>query len=241
MPLIQHRIVSCFPTNTMAANLSDRIIESSKDTLQKITETDLVQKILMTGDLSGKHRAVAHRMYQGLTDKDQFSQNIFKDVAKLPGLTPEEKDFFLKMDETYPSIFSKYLADLQSVVGPVADDVMSAPTSPHIQEYQKFLTNPIEKGSVIHTLCSYLVVYAVPVAIYSYLVGSPSYKENELAKLFTFHTLGAEQALAAIKAFIDNRANEVTPDLEAELKALFKSKVEFDLEVTKILYEQGLE
>lgn len=65
----------------MAAKLSDRIADASKDVFEKILKTEVVQKFYMTGDLNDRNRGAALKMYKFLIDLSPFSYRIFKEVA----------------------------------------------------------------------------------------------------------------------------------------------------------------
>ena len=216
----------------MAVNLSDRIIKSAEDIQKKINESEFVQKVLMTGDLSGKHRTSIYQAYKNTVDVDQLTKSLIDETLKLTALTQEEKDFYSLM-KSHNSDMVKFLAELKAMVGPVPDDVLSGPLNPAVQEYIKQVYIGVKEGSLIKCLVSSLAQLSGLVSLYNYLEGCPLYRENDLAKLLTFKSMGLEQALVAVKGFIDSRAKQVDPQLEAQLVALYRAIAEGMLALLK--------
>lgn len=148
-------------------------------------------------------------------------------MENIKTMTPEEKGFYLKIDEEYNKIYTKFLDDIKQAIGPIPPGLMSAPVCKECEEYTKLIMTQVKTGSFVHALSSALPAYGIPCGIYQYLVKSPSYKENPFAKMFTYQSLGAEMALMAFKSFVDCRESDVSPEVEAELKKIYRDIAEF--------------
>ena len=212
----------------MAVNLSDRIIKSAEDIQKKINESEFVQNVLMTGELSGKHLALVHKAYKRNLDIEQVFKSYFEETLKLSGHTQQEKDFYVSLISHQNSMVN-FFADLTEAVGPVPKDVLSGPINPGVEEYMKRYYTGVNEGSVIKCLVSNMAALYGLVSLHNYLEGCPLYRENALAKLLTFKSMGLEQALVAVKGFVDSRAKEVDPKLEAQLVALYRTTAEGQL------------
>ena len=127
-----------------------------------------------------------------------------------------------------------FFAELKAMVGPVPDNVLSDPINPAVEEYIKRVLyrseTRVHSSSVWSALWPQL---SGLVSLYNYLEGCPLYRENDLAKLLTFKSMGLEQALVAVKGFIDSRAKQVDPQLEAQLVALYRAIAEGMLALLK--------
>ena len=61
----------------MAVNLSDRIIKSAEDIQKKINESEFIQKVLMTGDLSGKNLDIlCYKAYKNNLDIEELFKSF---------------------------------------------------------------------------------------------------------------------------------------------------------------------
>lgn len=70
------------------AKISERLAIESKPILDKIFQTEFVQKVIVAGDSTGHHKQALHRFYRFFHDYVQFSASVY---LKFKGELPHAK------------------------------------------------------------------------------------------------------------------------------------------------------
>ena len=149
------------------------------------------------------------------------------------GLTPDEKAFLDKMATEFPTVMNKYVDDFKAAVSPVPDSIMTAQSDPHLMEYLRLGDEVVAKKSVVHMWATFLAAYDSTICLQNYLANNSKYKDNALSNFATMKPLGLDQALPAVRAFLNARANEAN---EAELTAMYRKMFEAETKFLTSFY-----
>ena len=214
--------------NSNEKSLSNRLLEKNKELTEKVLNSDLVQNVLINGEINDKNVKTIYKAFKRGKDIIPGFASLLSSGLKNAN-NEEEKIFFELALNLWDQGYNDSFNGFKERVGAINESFLwSLSVSQSDEIYKNHFISEAEFGSVPRILVNVLASLTVLVEINDYVKRQPNYKPNPFLWIMSCESLGVNQAFPVIKAMIDANAPPVDSQQELLLFQVFRKAAELE-------------
>ncbi|CAG2100056.1 unnamed protein product [Medioppia subpectinata] len=233
--IVSANLIRDVPTNrkisTITTTLSDRLLDSVKESVDNFMATDYVQNILMTGEMTEYN--IQYAKIHWKRSKDIIGGERLVD-KKAYSLSPTEYDnqTMAELCRVLPVVIAQYYDGFEQLLGGIGPEITSLAMDESMIDYNIMFYTEMKHGSFVRLIASQLVSVWFIDEMYEYLKLQSQYAPTPLSNYLLYLDFDNKALLTVLRSLIDPKAGDISAEEETQLIQLVKEVN--DVEINRI-------